>query len=328
MKDFSYFEPAEVETTLSLLSAHKGKAKIMGGGTDLIPQMKRGLSEPEAVIHLGKISSLQEIQEGSEGLKIGAMVTLGNLEKNSRILHLYPGLHAAISHVAVPAIRNAGTIGGNICLDAKCIYRDQVQTWKRALDPCFKSGGQKCYVVPGSKTCHASLAADTASILIALKAMAKIHSVGGERTVPVEDLYSGNGIRPLNLLPEELLTEVFISRPMPNEKSAYLRYSLRQAVDFPIVSAAVFLAKKNGICEEARIVLGAVAPKPLCLEEAKKSLEGKRITEAALRDCAREAPREALQISKSGRIDSFTREMISNLVFQALQEAWQAKGSS
>jgi 4-hydroxybenzoyl-CoA reductase beta subunit len=328
MKDFSYFEPAEVETTLSLLSAHKGKAKIMGGGTDLIPQMKRGLSAPEAVIHLGKISSLQEIQEGSEGLKIGAMVTLGNLEKNDRVLSLYPGLHAAISHVAVPAIRNAGTIGGNICLDAKCIYRDQVQTWKRALDPCFKSGGQKCYVVRGSKTCHASLAADTASILIALKAKAKIHSVGGERTVPVEDLYSGNGVRPLNLFPEDLLTEIFIPSPKPNEKSAYLRYSLRQAVDFPMVSAAVSFAKKNGICEEARIVLGAVAPKPLRLTETPKTLEGKKITEAILRDCAQEAPHEALQISKSGRIDSFARAMISNLLLRTLQRAWQAEGLS
>jgi CO/xanthine dehydrogenase FAD-binding subunit len=165
-------------------------------------------------------------------------------------------------------------------------------------------------------------------MLIALKARAKILSATGERTVPVEDLYTGNGIQPLSLLPEELLAEILVPRPKPKEGSAYLRYSLRKAIDFPMVSAAVSLVKRNGICEEVRIVLGAVAPRPLRLAEAEKSWEGKQITESVLKDCAQEAPREALQISKSGRIDRFTREMISNLVFQALKRAWQAEGLS
>jgi len=328
MKNFSYFEPLEISKALSLLVEHKGKAKIMAGGTDFVPQMKRGLSAPETVIQLSGISTLREIHESEEGLRIGAMVTLGSLERNSRLLSSYPGLQAAVGHVAVPAIRNSATIGGNLCLDTKCIYRDQMQTWERALDPCFKSGGQRCYVVRGGKTCHASLAADTVSMLIALKSRAKILSITGERTVPVEDLYTGNGIQPLGLLPDELLTEIFIPRPEHKGGAAYLRYSLRKAVDFPMVSTGVSLVKKNGICKEARIILGAVAPRPLRLAEVEKSLEGKQISESILKDCAREAPREALQISKSGRIDRFTREMISNLVFQALKKAWQAEGLS
>jgi 4-hydroxybenzoyl-CoA reductase subunit beta len=328
MKNFSYFEPLEIPKALSFLAEHKGKAKIMAGGTDLVPQMKRGLSAPETVIQLSGISTLREIQESEEGLKIGAMVTLGSLERNGRIRSVYPGLQAAIGHVAVPSIRNTGTIGGNICLDTKCIYRDQMQTWERALEPCFKSGGQRCYVVRGSKTCHASLAADTVSMLIALKARAKILSKTGERTVPVEDLYTGNGVQPLGLLPDELLAEIFIPRPEPKGGAAYLRYSLRKAVDFPMVSTGVSLVKKNGVCQEARIILGAVAPRPLRLADAEKSLGGKQITESILRDCAQEASREALQISKSGRIDRFTREMITSLVFQALKKAWQAEGLS
>ena len=328
MKNFSYFEPLEIPKALSLLAEHKGKAKIMAGGTDLVPQMKRGLFAPEAVIHLGRISSLREIQESEEGLRIGAMVTLGSLERNSLLLSSYPGLQAAVGHVAVPAIRNSGTIGGNLCLDTKCIYRDQTQTWERALEPCFKSGGQRCYVVRGSKTCHASLAADTASMLIALQARAKILSINGERTVPVEDLYSGNGVQPLSLSAEELLAEIVLPRAPSQGGSAYRRYSLRKAIDFPVVSTAVSLAKRNGTCTEARIVLGAVAPRPLRLLEAETALRGKTVTDSLLKDCAREAPREALQISKSGRIDRFTREMISSLVFQALKKAWQAEGLS
>ena len=112
-------------------------------------------------------------------------------------------------------------------------------------------------------------------MLMALKARAKILSLTGERTVPVEDLYTGNGIQPLGLLPDELLAEIFIPRPEPKGGAAYLRYSLRKAVDFPMVSAGVSLVKRNGICTEARIVLGAVAPRPLRLAEAETALRGK-----------------------------------------------------
>jgi 4-hydroxybenzoyl-CoA reductase subunit beta len=323
MKKFSYFEPAEFREALSLLVEHKGKAKVLAGGTELIPQMKRGLSAPGTIIHLKGISALREISESEEGLRIGAAVTLGSLERNPRLASGYPGLHAAVTHVAVPAVRNSGTIGGNVCLDTKCIYRDQVQTWDRALPPCFKSGGERCYVVRGGKTCHASLAADTVPILIALKAKAKVLSLTGERVIPVEELYTGNGIRPLNLSETELLAEISIPRHKANGGAAYFRYSLRKAIDFPTASAAVFLAQKNGTCTEARVVLGAVAPWPLRLLETEKALNGQRITEAGLQDCARQASQEALQISKSGRMDLFTREIASSLVFQALKKAWQ-----
>jgi 4-hydroxybenzoyl-CoA reductase beta subunit len=323
MKNFSYFEPAGFKEALFLLAEHKGKSKILAGGTDLIPQMKRGLSAPETVIHLKGIPALGEISESEEGLRIGAAVTLGSLERNSRLASGYPGLHAAISRVAMPAVRNSGTIGGNVCLDTKCIYRDQVQTWDRALPPCFKSGGERCYVVRGGKTCHASLAGDTVPILIALKAKAKVLSLAGERVIPVEELYTGNGIRPLNLSAAELLAEISIPRQEANGRAAYFRYSLRKAIDFPVASAAVFLAQKNGTCTESRVVLGAVAPRPLRLLETERALNGQKITERGLQDCARQASQEALQISKSGRMNRFTREITASLVFQALKKAWR-----
>ncbi len=324
MKNFSYFEPAEFREALSLLAEHKGKARVLAGGTDLIPQMKRGLSAPETVIYLKGIPALREVGESEEGLRIGAAVTLGSLERNPRLASNYPGLHAAVSRVATPAVRNSGTIGGNVCLGTKCIYRDQVQTWNRALPPCFKSGGERCYVVRGGKTCHASLAADTVPILIALKAKAKVLSLAGERVIPVEELYTGNGIRPLNLSEAELLAEISIPRQEANVGSAYFRYSMRKAIDFPVSSAAVFLARKNGACTEARVVLGAVAPRPLRLLETEKALNGQKISERGLQGWARQASQEALEISKSGRMDRFTREITASLVSQALRKAWQA----
>lgn len=322
MKNFSYFEPRESTVALALLAEHKGRAKILAGGTDLVPQMKRGLASPEVVIHLAKIPGLREMKEGPEGLKIGAMVPLGVLERSPTIASRYPGLKEAIRHLAVPAIRNAGTIGGNICLDTKCIYRDQPQTWERALAPCFKRGGKRCYVVPGGKTCHASFAADTVPILIALQAKAKILSPKEEKTLPVEVLYSGEGIRPLALSPDEMVGEVLLPPPEKAVRSVYLRFSLRQAIDFPLASAAVCLTKKDGICAEPRIVLGAVAPRPLRLAQTEAALQGKKITEQALQECSRQATEEALQIAKPARIDAFAKTVITSLVNRALKKVW------
>jgi 4-hydroxybenzoyl-CoA reductase subunit beta len=322
MKNFSYFEPENSRTALALLAKHKGGAKILAGGTDLVPQMKRGLALPEAVINLSAIPQWREIKKDSQGLKIGSMVSLGVLERNGKIASQYPGLREALSHVAVPAIRNAGTIGGNLCLDTKCIYRDQVQTWDRALAPCFKRGGKRCYVVPAGKTCHASLAADTVPMLIALQARAKVVSLKKQRTIPVEALYTGNGTRPHSLSPGEILTEIILPPPGKGARSAYSRYSRRQALDFALASAAVWLVKKGESCADARVVLGAVAPRPLRLAQAEEALKGKEITDQLLQECARQAPEEALRISKSGRIDGFTRTMIRDLVYQTLKKAW------
>jgi 4-hydroxybenzoyl-CoA reductase subunit beta len=328
MKNFSYFEPEKPKAVLALLGQHKGRVKIMAGGTDLVPQMKRGLSSPEVILNLTRVPGLREIKESPKGLKIGAMVPLGVLERSPAIASRYPALKEALGHLAVPAIRNAATIGGNVCLDTKCIYRDQVQTWERALAPCFKMGGKRCYVVPGGKTCHASLAADTVPILIALRAKARVLSLQGGGTIPLESLYSGNGIRPLTLSAEEMVGEIFLPRPEKGISSAYLRYSRRKAVDFPLASAAVCLTEKKGIWAEARVVLGAVAPRPLRLVQVEAAVKGKKITEELLKECSRQAPEEALQISKSGRIDSFTKIMITSLVYQALRKAWQAKDLS
>lgn len=321
MKNFSYFEPEKAAAAFDLLAEHKDRAKILAGGTELLPQMKRGLASPEVVVSLSKIPAFKEMKEVPEGFKIGATVPLGVLERSHTISSSYPVLHEAVRQVAAPAIRNSGTIGGNICLDTKCIYRDQTVTWERALAPCFKRGGRTCYVVPGSRTCHASLAADTVPALIALGARVRILSSKEEKTVPLESLYTGNGVQPLSLAGEEILGEVILPRPQNGMRSAYQRYSLRKAIDFPSASAAVCLAAEKEICTQATVVLGAVAPQPLRLARLETALQGKKLREEFLKDVCRQAAEEARQISKSGRIDAFARSMISSLVFRALRKA-------
>ncbi len=323
MKNFDYFEPKSVSDLLALLSEYGEKAAILAGGTDLVPRMKKGLFSPSYLINIARISGLRKIEESEEGLKIGSMVPLALLERSPLLSSRYPVLQKAISHAGTPSLRNAATIGGNICLDTKCIFRDQVQTWKRALEPCFKLGGRRCYIVRGGKSCHASLAADTIPALIALGAGVRILSPSGERSIPVEALYTGDGVRPLVLSHEELLSEITLPSLPMGTRSAYLRFSFRKAIDFPLVSAAFILGQKDGVCSSAKIVLGAVAPKPLRLSQLEESLKGKKITQDLLRDCSEQAPKEAFQKSKSGRIDAFTRRIIVHLVDRGLAEVSQ-----
>jgi len=305
---------------LALLAEYREGAAILAGGTDLIPQMKKGLIAPSWVINIAHISALRKIEEGQEGLKIGPMVSLALLERDPLLSSCYPVLQKAISHVATPSLRNVATIGGNLCLDTKCIYRDQAQTWRRALEPCFKLGGQRCYVVRAGKTCHASLAGDTVAVLISLGARVRILSPSGERSIPVEALYTGDGVRPLTLNHGELVTEIALPAQPLNARSTYLRFSFRKSIDFPLVSAAFFMVVKDEVCLNAKIVLGAVAPKPLILSQLAQGLKGRELTQDFLRDCSAGAPEEALRISRSGRLDAFTRRIIAHLVYQGLTE--------
>ncbi len=325
MRNFDYFEPKSATDALSLLTKQGENAKVLAGGTDLIPQIKKGSISPSCVINIGKIPDLKKIEERDGGLTVGSAVPLAVLERDSLLSSRYPVLQQAAGHVGTPSLRNAATLGGNVCLDTKCIYRDQVQTWRRALEPCFKLGGQKCYVVRGGKTCHASLASDTVPVLIALNAEVAILSSSGERSTPIEAFYTGDGVRPLDLKREELLTRIALP-PLPRgTRSAYLRFSFRKAIDFPLVSAAFHLEERDGVCLNVKTVLGAVAPQPIRLPQLEEALKGRRITQDLLRDCSEEAPNEALRRSKSGRIDAFIRKVIARLVYQGLSEVSERK---
>jgi 4-hydroxybenzoyl-CoA reductase subunit beta len=321
MKNFSYLEPTGTKEALAFLAQYEGRARILAGGTDLVPQLKKGLFAPEAIISLGKIGELRRVSTSEEGLEIGAMVTLGALERNLFLSAHYPALRDALAHVAVPSIRNVATLGGNVCLDTKCIYRDQVHTWERNLEPCFKLGGKRCYVVREGTRCHASLAADTAPVLVASEAKAKILSSTGERTVPIDTLYTGNGIRPLQLR-EEILAQISLPAFGRGRGAAYRRYSMRKALDFQKASAAVSLTRDGERCSSARIVLGGVAPGPIRLIESEKFLNGKSVSDDLLWQVARKGPDEALRITASGRLDDVMAGVVSTLLFDSFSEAW------
>ncbi len=248
----------------------EAESKIFGGGTDLVPNRTWGLDTSGTWVQLGTVPETTMISIDEEGRwLIGAAVTLGVILEHPKISTLYPLLADAIRAVATPEIRNQATIGGNLCLDTRCRFRNQPPIWRSGLKPCFKSGGDHCYAAPASSRCVAIVSSDTAPALIALGARLKVQSTSGFRWIKTLDLYSGDGDRHLTLEPGEWIEAIRLPNFPP--LGVFDKWRMRGSIDFPEVNVAVSVTQaKNS--RTMRIVLGAMGPEPVRLREAEKLL--------------------------------------------------------
>lgn len=276
---FRYHAPREVREAADLLAS--GDAMIVAGGTDLLPNMKRRQQVPGTLVGLRNIAALRGITNG-DGLIVGAGATLTSLVGDARVRAGYTGLWQAASQIATPPLRNMGTIGGNLCLDTRCNYYDQNYEWRKAIDFCMKKDGETCWVAPSSPKCLAVSSSDTAPALVALGASVTLASVAGARRIPVADLYRNDGIHYLTRQPAEILTAVHLPR-FERGRSTYWKLRRRGAFDFPVLGVAVAVAlNPDGGIDGARVVLGAVASRPLESSAAASVLVGQPL--AALSD--------------------------------------------
>jgi carbon-monoxide dehydrogenase medium subunit len=279
---FEYLEPSSLEEAVSLLTKHHDKAKIIAGGTDLIVQMRRRLTRSQFLIDIKNISGLNYIDHGNgEGTRIGALTTISALEKSSDLQQHYPIISQAAGVLGCSAIRNMATLGGNLC--------------------------------------NAAPSADTAPALIALSSKAKIAGPEGQRLIQLEDFFKGPGESALKR--GELLEEIEVPPSPPGSKAVYLKHTLRGTAELAIVGVAVILTLPPGrdICEDIKIVLGAVAPTPIRALNAEKQLIGKRIDPDRIRACAQAAVDESLPISDVRASEEYRKAMIKVLTKKALQ---------
>lgn len=284
---FDYQAPQSLDEAISLLSEAKKDAKVIAGGTDLVVAMKQKRITPAVVVNIKGIKGLEYIKNGKGDVKIGALTPLSSIEESKLIKERFPGLAKAAGAVGAPQHRNAGTIGGNICLNTRCWYYNQSPFFRKCRPVCYKFGSDKdkCQLFPTregkANVCHSVFSGDTAPVLIALGAKVKIKGPAGERTIALTELYTGDGKRPVVLSPADIVTEVIIPVPPKNSSSAYMKYRIREAIDFPLLGVAVNIAldAKSGTCKKASVVLGAVASRPVEVSEAQKILEGKKITD-------------------------------------------------
>src|SRR5436309_2159584 len=283
---FEFRAPQTVEEAARILDGERPKAMPLAGGTDLLPNMKRRQQVPKTLMSLNRIPELHQTKLGDSGSRLGACLTLSEIAADPRFRNGLTALAQAASFVATPQIRNMATLGGNLCLDTRCNYYDQNYEWRKAIGFCLKKDGDTCWVAPSSSKCMAVSSTDTAPALMALGARVRLVSRLGEREVPLTELYQNDGIHYIKRRPNELLTEVLLDS-LRGWKSAYWKLRRRGSFDFPVLSvAAAAKFGKGGAIEEARIVLGSVASKPLPADKAADFLAGKILTDAVIADAA------------------------------------------
>src|SRR5918996_3837857 len=289
MKSFENVDAKSVKQAVSLLQKfqqEKKSAIVVGGGSEILQLMKDRVMTPDYVVNLKTIPGLNIIKEERGGLRIGALVTLAELEEHPVVKGKWLFLSEAAGEAASPQIRNAGTVAGNICQRPFCWY------FRSSNFNCLRKGGQVCYTVTGDGRFHAILGAgpsyivhpsDLAPALVALDAQIKIAGPVGEKTLPLEKFFvlpSVDHKRENILNPAEIVTEVYVPAPKAGSKSFYHKVRERLAWDHAIVSVATVVDSSGGVVRSARVVLGGVAPIPWRVAKAEEFLRGKKLEEA------------------------------------------------
>jgi 4-hydroxybenzoyl-CoA reductase subunit beta len=324
---FDYFEPASLQEACALLREHGEQAAILAGGTDLLVRMRQRTVTPRYLVNLQNISDLDGITDTEGGgLRIGALSTLHTLTTSPAIQAEAPILAQAAHRVASPQIRHLATLGGNLCLERRCWYYNQSAFWRQARLPCFRAGGDKCYVVKGGDTCYALLSADTVPALLALEAEVKVIRSEGETVMPLEQLYPGLGLATTSLTAGDILAEVRLP-PLPTGACmVYRKQAVRGALDFPLANVAVVLIEEDGCCREVRIVVGAVCPFPVRAREAEALLRERPFDEQTIHQVAQVAVGEVKPIPYIHRPPAEKRRLTAILIEEAIREAWTSSG--
>ncbi|HKV08722.1 MAG TPA: FAD binding domain-containing protein [Thermoanaerobaculia bacterium] len=296
--------------------------RLVAGGTDLWPNMKRRHQKAQAVVSLMGIPGLSGIDVNGE-IHIGATTLLDDVARHPAIRERYPAFAAAVQSISSPPLRNMGTIGGNLCVDTRCTYYNQTEDWRRAIDYCMKEEGEICWVATSSPRCWAHTASDSAPMAIALGARVKLVSKDGERVIPVEDLYKEDGIHYLAKRPDEILTGLYL--PAGSDatrcRSAFWKLRRRGSIDFAVLSvAAAIWTDPAGAVTQARIYLGAVASAPVPALEAASFLIGKTLTEETVTHAAKLARKIATPMDNTDFQTQWRGVMVQRYTEAALRE--------
>lgn len=298
MRAFHFYKVTTVPQAISLLAQHPGKAAILAGGSDIFTLMKdrvegAKMKVPQHLLDITGIKDLHGIRSDRNGLKIGAMTTLAEIAASPLLVDNYSLLAQAAGQVAVPQIRNVGTLGGNLCQRPRCWYFRG-----RLFRDCRRKGGENCYALSGENQYHAIFPADNcgmvcpsdmATALAALGARVEIETSKGKKTMPMEQFYlqpEKNPLRETVLAPNDLVLSVSIPAPAPGSKGIYLKLKEREAFDFAVASVAAVVTLRDNVVSEARISLGGVGPVPRRATGAEAALKGKKLMDGLAMACA------------------------------------------
>jgi len=332
MKAFEWMTPASIDEAVEMLKSAPASndvddmARPIAGGQDLLTTMKDYLTRPARLVNLKSVRGLDRIEDdGKKGLRIGALVTLTQLEEHPLVRRSFPGLAEAAHSIATPQIRNLGTVGGNLCQRPRCWY------YRLEEAVCLKKGGSECYAAKGENKYNAILGggpsyivhpSDLAPMLVALGASVRVVGVEGKRVIALDKFFtlpSEGSIRRENVLKnDDLITEILVPASNFAAHSTYLKFKERESLDFALasVAAAVELGA-NKVVRQARIVLGGVAPIPWRAPKAEEFLTGKTLSADVLKETAQLALAGAKPLEKN----AYKIPLTQTLVRRALQKA-------
>jgi 4-hydroxybenzoyl-CoA reductase subunit beta len=274
LPEIELLSPRTVADVLKLRAEHP-EAQLLGGGTDLVVNVRRGIVAPPVLIEMNRVAELRTIGADAGSLQIGASATLAEIAHDPGVVEHYPVVAQAAGSIAGPTHRNMGTLGGNLCLDTRCIYYNQSEWWRSANNHCLKTTGDVCHVAPKSRgVCFATFSGDLAPALMTLDSEVDLAGPQGRRTIPLRDLYigharhdgfaEGDGKRYLALHPGELVAAAR-ARKVPGLRSAYDKIRIRRSIEYPVAGVAVALRRDGDTLADLRVAITGTNPRPVLL---------------------------------------------------------------
>jgi 4-hydroxybenzoyl-CoA reductase subunit beta len=277
LPSFDLIRPRTLAELIAARVAHP-QSRLLGGGTDLMVNIRRGIVAPPVLIEVDGVSELHRIKAEAQGLEIGAAATLAEVAAHPEVMRHYPAVGQAAAHIAGPTQRNMGTVGGNLALDTRCIFYNQSEWWREANRHCLKTTGDMCYVAPKSRgVCFATFSGDLAPALLVFDAEIDIAGPNGQRTMPLADLYigyarqdepvtetRGDGKHFLSLRPGEVITAARVCNTL-GLRSAYDKIRIRRSIEYPVAGVAVALRRDGDTLADLRVAFTGTNPRPVRL---------------------------------------------------------------
>jgi 4-hydroxybenzoyl-CoA reductase subunit beta len=319
---FRYEAPRTAREAARILADHGPEAMPVAGGTDLYPNMKRRQFTPKVLVGLRHVDEARGVHVNG-GLDVGALATLSEVAASPAVSARWPAVARAAGLVSSPPLRNAGTMGGNLCVDTRCNYYNQSEFWRASVGYCMKKDGDVCLVAPGSDKCWALSSSDTAPVMIALGAEVTLVGPHGERRIAVGELYGPDGIAYLAKRPEEVLTRIHVP-DRDGWATTYRKVRRRGSIDFPVLGVAVAVRLGAGrVVEQAHIVLGAVHTAPVVAADAEEFLRGRTLDPETIEMAAGIAYKPAKPLDNADLSYAWRKRMVRIEVAKALREAVQ-----
>jgi len=278
LPEFALVRATTLEEMIGVRARHPD-SRLLGGGTDLVVNIRRGILAPPVLIDVNDVAELRAIRADARSLEIGAAVKLAEVAAHEDVVRHYPVVAQAAGFIAGPTHRNMGTVGGNLCLDTRCLFYNQSEWWRAANHHCLKTTGEVCHVAPKSRgVCFATFSGDLAPALLTLNAEVDLAGPAGKRTIALEDLYigyarqdrpitesEGDGKYYLSLRPGEFVTAVRASNTA-GLRSAYDKVRIRRSIEYPVTGVAVALRRQGDVLADLRVAFTGTNPRPVLLK--------------------------------------------------------------